>query len=138
LLLAGYGAICLLFSAMGDSFALLPHDCNGVSIFISGEVRDDDLQPIGDAEIFASYWSRDHEWNLKLVSDGRGHFEADRPMSIFLCDNVGFTVSAAGYESIRIAYSLLDNYSESSWPTQSPIPIRINPILSPKLDTEAL
>lgn len=135
--LAAYGAISLLLSASTDTFALLPHDCNGVSIFIAGEVRDDDYQPIGDADIVVSYTSidRQSDWNLRLVSDSLGHYEADRPMSIFLCDNVGFTVSATGYESIRVTYALLDTYSETEWPVQSPIPIRINPILSPKLNT---
>jgi hypothetical protein len=146
-LLAMYGAFTLLIGwmfAFGEGAIGVPQDCPGVEISVSGEVRDPSGQPISGAFVAMRKSSSDPDGRLEMnfTTDKDGRFHTNGPISIFLCDNLYFDVSAGGeglnlyrggYERIHITYSLVDNYWENYFPPQ-PIPVRLIITLVEKLE----
>lgn len=147
--LAAVGALVLFIVVLfrsapeGAEFGFgIPQDCPGISVVVSGEVRDPSGQPIGGAQIEMrkTTFDPDSQLEMTFTTDDAGRFQTDEPLPIFLCDNLYFDVSAGGiglyrggFERIRITYSLVDNYWEEYFPEQ-PIPIRLIITLVEKLD----
>jgi hypothetical protein len=143
--LAAYGAIILVISWLFSSSEVgfgIPQDCPGVQIMVSGEVRDPSGQPINGAyiEMHKSTTHSDDTLEASFTTDGDGHFQTEKPFSIFLCDNLYFEVWAGGsgiyrggYERIHLTYSLAENYGEIFFPPQ-PVPLRFIFTLVEKID----
>jgi hypothetical protein len=146
--LAAIGALVLFIVILfrsapeGANLGLLVQDCPGISVTVSGEVRDPSGQPISGAhiEMRESSFDPDSESEMRFTTNDAGVFQTDEPLWIFLCDNLYFDVSAGGvglyrggFERIRITYSLADNYWEEYFPEQ-PIPVRLIITLVEKLE----
>jgi hypothetical protein len=140
--LAAVGGFFLLsiWAFQGSSFGSgIVQDCPGVSVMISGEVTDENRQPIGGITVQVQQTSvdSDNDLYLTLTTNDIGHFADPEARHIFFCDALVFDVMTdvfreGKYESMTIIYSLAENYSE--FPAR-PIPIRIIFTLPERLQT---
>ena len=110
-------AVILVLSTSGndaENSFILPQDCNGTNIHLSGTVQG------GSADIISvkgenSLHGGSGAIDLTLTTDANGDFDSGSAgLPVFVCEILSITVSAEGFETQRINYVLLDHFSEAA------------------------
>ncbi|MCB9450508.1 MAG: hypothetical protein H6672_03665 [Anaerolineaceae bacterium] len=112
----------ILWSSFSESgLRLLPQDCNGVPIIISGTLNDSEGNPIPKGRISITHFPPpEDEVATKLYSDSTGNFASHQKMFMFACDFLVFNVTAEGFQDTKVQYSLFDHYPEADISTEKP------------------
>ena len=106
--------ITFSISASNGGFKFIGPDCNGVPIVISGTVQNANHEPMEGATVLIKYAAMDNskKFSFTVETDTNGHFAYERPVSIFVCEDVSITVTANGFQSKTVRYSLLNDHRE--------------------------
>ncbi|MCB9457617.1 MAG: hypothetical protein H6671_16650 [Anaerolineaceae bacterium] len=112
----------MLWSQFSDSgFGLIPQDCNGVPITISGTLTDPEGNPVNKGRIsITRFPPPEHEVATVLYSDSAGNFASNKTMFMFACDLLIFNITAAGFQDTKVQYNLFDHYPEADISTEKP------------------
>jgi hypothetical protein len=107
--------IALTISASNGGLKFLGPDCNGIKISITGKVQSPNHESIKDATVQVSYSAMDNssQFSFTVETDTNGHFAYEKSLSIFVCEDIGFVVSAKGFKTKNVSYSLFDDHREA-------------------------
>ena len=110
-----FSVLMFTISTTNGGFKFIPQDCNGVPITIAGKVQSANHEPIKGATIQVKYSAMDNssQFSYTLQTDGNGLFTYEKSLSIFVCEDVNFTVSANGFKNKSVQYSLFSDHSEN-------------------------
>jgi hypothetical protein len=102
-------------SASNGGLGFLGPDCNGVAVSVAGKVQNAANEPIEDAIVLIKYVAIDNskKFNFTANTDKDGEFSYKKDLSIFVCDNLDFDISAKGFKDKSVQYSLFDDHSEN-------------------------
>ena len=91
-----FSVIVFAISTTNGGFKFIPQDCNGVQIAIIGKVQFPNHDPIKDATVQIKYSAMDKssQFSYTLQTDSNGLFTYEKPLSIFVCEDVNMTSSA--------------------------------------------
>jgi hypothetical protein len=130
LLLIVVGGLLLLCVAFSDfKFPILPQECNGTSVRLTGVVEGISGATVivkGDSSLYRGSSPID----LTLITDANGRFDSgNNPLPLFLCEGLQITVSADSFETWQLHYFLFDHFSEDElvvlMNARQPIPISL-------------
>lgn len=124
LVIGGASLILSLLALRG--FSVLPQDCNGTSIRLSGTVNVGGalVTVKGENDLYKGTGALD----LTLTADANGKFDSGETyLPVFVCEALSITVSAKDYVTKQINYVLLDHFSDdaltASMRDHRPVPV---------------
>ncbi|MEO8394145.1 MAG: hypothetical protein ABI700_14240 [Chloroflexota bacterium] len=92
---------------------MLPQDCNGTSIHLSGTVQGISTGTIsvkGENSLHGGSGAVD----LTLTTDANGAFDSGSTrLPVFVCEILSITISAEGFKTQHMNYVLLDHFTEA-------------------------
>ena len=113
-LLTAAGAGLILVDRALSGFVILPQDCNGTSMHLSGAVHN-----VSDATVSvkgeAGLYPGGNALDFSLTSDSNGNFDSgESKLRVFVCEILSITISAQGFETRHVNYVLIDHFSETA------------------------
>lgn len=115
--IGGYIVVLVVLSQADRGF-MMPQDCPGVGVLVSGKVVDVHRKPIAGAEVSVKQlglFSHPDEQliDLTFTTDAHGQFSVETSFHHLLCDALVFEIVAANYHDNSFWYFLRDYYTEA-------------------------
>lgn len=135
--IVGAGLILLtsIFSSIAEHGWIVPQDCNGTAVHLSGIVHS-----ISGAEVTVAagdlLQGESGAVHFTLITDANGEFDSGSGyIPIFICEMMIVNISAKGFETQQITYSFFDHFSEddlaASIKSGQPLPVHLEIELQP-------